>query len=130
MSHILVINDDEAVRTTIGKILQLDDHDISLAANRDRGVAQIWKQNFDLVICDTIATIEGLETVCQIRALSADLPIVSIIENTMTTDASAPAARDILGVPKRLGPTRTLAKPFTGREFLALVRELLRSESQ
>jgi CheY-like chemotaxis protein len=129
MSHILVIQGDEAVRTTIGKILELDYHDISLAADPERGLEQVWKQRVDLVICNTIATPEGLETARKIRAQSASLPILSILESPTPLDTTAAPGRGPFAAPNGLGPAWTLAKPLTGAEIRAVVRELLRSES-
>jgi two-component system response regulator MprA len=124
MSHILVIYDDEAVRVTIGKILQFDDHDVALTADGEGGVQRFCKQTFDLVICDTIMTKEGLETLRQIRMLSAGVPIISILESATSSDSSGPLPRGLLG------STRTLAKPFTGSDLLQLVRKSLCSESR
>jgi CheY-like chemotaxis protein len=53
MSRILVINDDEAIRVTIGKILELDLHGVVLVANAKRAIHTLQHQNFDLVICKT-----------------------------------------------------------------------------
>jgi two-component system response regulator MprA len=130
MSHILVIYDDEAVRVTIGKILQFDDHDVALTADGEGGVQRFCKQTFDLVICDTIMTNEGLETLRQIRMLSAGVPIISILESATSSDISGPLPRGLLRMSSGLGSTRTLAKPFTGSDLLGLVRESLCSESR
>ena len=127
MSTILVIYDDEAVRVTIGKILQFDEHDVALAVDGEGGVRRLCKQTFDLVICDTIMTKEGLETLRQIRTRSACVPIISILESGTSSGSSCTPPQGFLGTTE-LESTWTLAKPFTARDLLALVHEALCTE--
>ena len=125
MSTILVIYDDEAVRVTIGKILQFDRHNVALAVNGEGGVRRLCRETFDLVICDTIATKEGLETLRQIRMRSACVPIISILESSTSSGSSCTPHQGLVGMPAGLESTWTLAKPFNSNDLLALVHEAL-----
>src|SRR5262245_5022529 len=127
MSRILVINDDEAIRVTIGKILELDSHGVVLVANAKRAIHTLQHQNFDWVICDTSEK-GDMDVVSQLQQLGASMPIVSIIENFGSGIAPKMAPSQLASMAKKSGALHTLARPFTGNELLALVRKLLHSD--
>jgi CheY-like chemotaxis protein len=125
MARILVIDDDELVRGTMQAMLQSDGHEAVLAVDGDDGIRQFQQQSFDLVLCDVFMPHkEGLETVREIRQLSAGIPIISMTGSLPAGD-SDPMDPDFLRMSSMLGATRTLAKPFRPRELLALVKECL-----
>ncbi len=75
--------------------------------------------HFHLVACDTcIAHGEGLDTISEMRDLSAALPIIAFTEDPCATDAEYHAA----GPP---GGMEMLAKRFRRQELVALVRRCL-----
>jgi CheY-like chemotaxis protein len=111
MGRVLVIYEDEAVRQTLGKILELDAHCVTLAADGEHGFPQLQRQNFDLIVCDVKNDSAAMS---QLRRLCKDRPLISILES---------------GDPPRttseFAATRALAKPFQGADLLTLVRELI-----
>jgi CheY-like chemotaxis protein len=125
MARILVIDDDELVRGTVQVILASEGHESVLAVDGVDGVRQFQRQQFDLVLCDVFMPHkEGLETVREIRQLSAGAPIISMTGSIPTSDGGR-LDPDFLRMSGALGATRTIAKPFRPRELLALVRECL-----
>jgi CheY-like chemotaxis protein len=70
---------------------------------------------------------EGLETVRELRELSAHTPIIAITGALSARSASrlSDPALDYLRMARSLGATRTLRKPFTAQQLLALVKESL-----
>lgn len=108
MGRILVIYGDEAVRQTLGKILELDSHCVTLAADGERGVAKLRQQNFDLVICDKQDSSSSLPPVCRGR------PLILILESGGLPETSS-----------EFETMRTIVQPFEGSELLILVRELI-----
>ncbi|MGE0118611.1 MAG: hypothetical protein AB7S71_12245 [Dongiaceae bacterium] len=113
MGSILVIYGDEAVRQTIGKILELDSHFVALAADGEHGLPKLRRQNFDLVICDVE---DNSVSMAQLRQLCDDKPMISILESSDMARAGSETMR-------------TLAKPFEGADLLILVRTLIKSEA-
>ena len=125
MARILVIDDDDLIRGTVQSILALGRHDSVLAVDGEDGVRKFRRQQFDLVLCDVFMPHkEGLETVREIRQLSAGTPIISMTGSIPTADGGR-LDPDFLRMSGALRATRTIAKPFRPRELLALVRECL-----
>jgi CheY-like chemotaxis protein len=52
MARILVIEDDELVRSTIKRILEPAGHAVSTAVDGDDGIRQFRAEPADLVLCD------------------------------------------------------------------------------
>ena len=98
-----------------------------MAVDGDDGVLQFREQPFDLVLCDVfMPNKEGLETVREIRQLSAATPIISMTGSVATAlDSSGGLDPDFLRMAGAFGATRTIAKPFKTAELLALVQECL-----
>jgi CheY-like chemotaxis protein len=125
MARILVIDDDELIRGTVQTILASEGHDSVLAVDGEDGIRQFQRQQFDLVLCDVfMPRKEGLETVREIRQLSAGTPIISMTGSIPAGDGGG-LDPDFLRMSGMLGATRTIAKPFRPRELLALVRACL-----
>jgi len=125
MARILVIDDDELVRGTVRTILASDGHETALAVDGEDGLRQFHQQSFDLVLCDVFMPHkEGLETVREIRQLSAGTPIISMT-GSIPGGEDGRLDPDFLRMSGALGATRTIGKPFRPRELLALVRECL-----
>ncbi len=88
MARILVIDDDELIRGTVQVILASDGHESILAVDGEDGMRQFQRQQFDLVLCDVFMPHkEGLETVREIRQLSAGTPIISMTGSIPTSDS-------------------------------------------
>ncbi len=125
MARILVIDDDELIRGTVQAILASEGYESVLTVDGEDGVRQFERQQFDLVLCDVFMPHkEGLETVREIRQLSAATPIISMTGSIPTSD-SGRLDPDFLRMSGALGATRTIAKPFRPRELLAVIRECL-----
>jgi CheY-like chemotaxis protein len=125
MARILVIDDDELIRGTVRAILASEGHETTLAVDGEDGLREFHRQQFDLVLCDVFMPHkEGLETVREIRQLSAGTPIISMTGSAPAGDGDR-LDPDFLRMSSALGATRTIGKPFWPRELLALVRECL-----
>lgn len=127
MSHILVIDDDDLVRRTVETMLRMAGHEVALAVDGAEGLRQFQQQPFDLVIADIfMPNKEGLETVRELRQITAKIPII-----TMTGSFPGPHRGgdlgnvDYLRMAQVFGATRTLSKPFSYRDLLALADECL-----
>jgi DNA-binding NtrC family response regulator len=128
MARILVIDDDRLLRGAVELILRLEGHAVTCVSSGRQGLAHFRSHRFDLVACDIFTpNMEGLETIGEIRALAAELPIIAFTGGPDC--AAAPeSTRGFLRIARQLPRTEVLAKPFRSQELLALVRRCLRSE--
>jgi len=126
MAHILLIDDDRLLCGTVEMILRSQGHEVASAGGGREGIARFRSGRFDLVACDIfMPNREGLETVKEIRSLSASLPIIAFMGGD--DHAGSASDGDVLRVARELRGTEMLAKPFRSRELLALVQRCLES---
>ena len=121
MARILLIDDDDQFRTLLRKMLEKAGYDDIEEANDGRiGVKLFRQRSFDLVITDIIMPDkEGIETIIE---LTDDYPQIKIIA---MSGGGRIGPQDYLETAKRLGASRTLAKPFNYSELIDTVHELL-----
>ena len=118
MSRILVIEDNEAVRTLI--VAMLRDYTVFEAANGREGLEVFKAQEPDLVITDMIMPeMGGLETIAELHQLQ-NVPRIIAMSGSMSFPADEAAS-----VAQQMGVDRVLAKPFRLKEFLDAVHQLL-----
>ena len=62
MSSILIIDDEKAIRKTLGEILSYEGYQIDDAENGEEGLKRIKEKNYDVVLCDIkMPKVDGLE---------------------------------------------------------------------
>jgi CheY-like chemotaxis protein len=121
MSSILVIDDEEAIRTLCRRILTHEGYQVIEAPDGAEGVRQYREQRPDLIITDIIMPEkEGIETIMDLRR---EFPAVKII--AISGGGQATTGATCLHLAKSLGALKTLAKPFTRQELLEAVRYAL-----
>lgn len=123
MAHILVIDDDPAVREVLCGVLCREGHSADQAADGKMGLKRIKEQPADLVITDILMPVqEGLETIMTLRR---DYPNVRIIA---ITGGGCRGFFDSLKYAKQFGADYSLAKPFAPSELLKTVQQALLDE--
>lgn len=121
MARILVIDDDDFVRTLVKRALTRDGHTVVDAADGDAGMELLREGGWDLVVTDIVMPgKEGIELIMEIREGSPDLPILAISGGGGGTAPQGPL-RDA----RMLGADAALAKPFELEALSRLVSELL-----
>lgn len=81
MSKILIVEDEEAIRRVLVKILKEEDskYEIDEAADGLKAIDMIKAQEYDLVLCDIkMPKMDGVEVLDKTKTLKPDLPIVMI----------------------------------------------------
>jgi CheY-like chemotaxis protein len=129
MSRILVIDDDDLVRVTMKRMLEAGGHEVALAVDGIDGIRRFRAQSFDLVICDIfMPNKEGVETLRELQRVAQAIPIVTMSGGSpVPLGNGAPSGVDYLRMSAMLGATRTLSKPFSSRDLLAVVQECLKN---
>ena len=119
--RILIIDDEEGIRRMMKLALEKAGYE-TLDAPDGRSGLNVYQETLpDLVITDIfMPEMEGLETIMALRQVNPDVRI-------MTISGGGRCGCDYLPLALKLGSSQTLAKPFTPKELLGAVRELLES---
>jgi len=124
MARILVIDDDDDVRSVIRRVLQTDGHDVVEAADGKAGMKLFRESPADLVVTDLfMPEQEGLETIRELRRSSKDTKILVV------TGSPPGGPFDFRAHATLLGAGATLNKPFTREELLGAVHAILGTQS-
>lgn len=116
--HILVVDDDQAVRDSLARSLMYSGYEVTTANDGVEALAKLSSLRPDAVIMDVMMPrLDGLETTRSLRSSGNDVPILVL------------TARDAVG--DRVdgldaGADDYMAKPFSFEELLARLRALTR----
>ncbi len=79
MAKILIIDDEEVIRSTLQEILEYEDYTTELAADGKEGLSMLLNNSYDVVICDIkMPKMNGLEVLAQTAEQKPDTPIIMI----------------------------------------------------
>jgi two-component system response regulator MprA len=116
--HILVVEDDHAVRDALERALSFEGYAVDVARDGAVALSMIREGEYDLIVLDVMMPhLDGLETCRRIRAGGDDIPILMLTARTAVNDR-------VEGLDA--GADDYLAKPFSLDELLARIRALLR----
>ncbi|MAE68098.1 MAG: DNA-binding response regulator [Phycisphaeraceae bacterium] len=119
--HLLVIEDDAAIRRGIADALALDGFSVSEAEDADGGLALALELDVDLVLLDLVLPGDrvrhGLEVLEQVRRERPTMPVIILT-------ALGDEADRVRGL--RLGADDYVVKPFSVDELRARVQAVLR----
>ena len=113
---ILYVEDNEANRKIVRQLLKQTSYTLIEAYDGEHGVATALEARPDLILMDVqLPKISGLEATRRLRAeaATAETPIIAITSFALSGDDHRA---------KEAGATAYLAKPFSPRELLALIR--------
>lgn len=120
MQRILIIDDDHHILLMIKKMLERAGFEVDLASNGNEGLELFKKMPVDLVITDIIMPEkEGLETIREMKRLRPDLKIIAM------SGGGKVSSDNYLNTAKIFGASRTLAKPFSQKQMVSAVQDLL-----
>ncbi len=79
MSNILIIDDEKAIRKTLGEILSYEGYKIDEAGDGEEGLKRFKEKNYDVVLCDIkMPKIDGIEFLDKASEINPDVPIIMI----------------------------------------------------
>lgn len=120
MTHVLLVDDEEALRATLTYSLVKEGYKVTTAADGMTALKLFHKQVPDIMILDLmLPVVDGMEVCWRIRAFS-DIPIVMLTAKDQDIDK-------IWGL--EAGADDYVTKPFNTRELLARIKAVLRRRS-
>jgi two-component system chemotaxis response regulator CheY len=121
---ICVIDDDDAVRQTICRILSGSGYSIAEARDGRLGLKMIEQSQPVMIITDIVMpNREGIETIMEVKQRFPHIPILAI------SGGGRLEPDGFLDLAVKLGANDCLAKPFRPPELLSKVASILRDES-
>lgn len=120
MTTVLVIDDEEAVRSLLRQLLQRRGFAVIEARDGEEGLRCFHSQPVDLVICDLIMPrLNGVETILGLRRASPDVKIIAM------SGGGRSHAIELLKVAGDMGADHVLGKPFSIDQFMTIVAQCL-----
>jgi len=124
MYAILVIDDDDHVRTAIESILTRKSFEVVVARDGRAGLDVFKARKFDAVVIDIfMPEMDGFATLRALRRLDSSIPIVAMSGRAFTDPKDG--APDFLSMAVKLGASRALQKPFRGDELVDALLQCL-----
>jgi DNA-binding response OmpR family regulator len=120
MARILLVDDDDQLRTMLCEVLTRAGYEVQEASNGKLAIELYRTNPTDLVITDLVMPEkEGLEMIVELKRLSSEVKIIAM------SGGGRGGAQDYLTMAKALGAQRVLAKPFSHAEILEAVNQAL-----
>ena len=118
--RILVVDDDPSIRRTLQTGLSKAGYEVLEAQDGEEASRILSDTGADLVIADIyMPKKSGLEVIMELRDQSASTPVIAMTDGGRTKNFNPLSYSEVLG------GVRTIAKPFTLDEMLALVKQEL-----
>ncbi len=117
---VLVVDDEEIIRTTVAEILKgSGDHEIDFAQDGEEALKKSRVNFYDLLLLDIrIPKIDGYEVLKKVRLMYPDLPVIFL-----TGKGDVKKIMESIAQYKLNG---MIEKPFTPEQVLAIVKKYLK----
>lgn len=118
--HILVVDDDEMMRSFVKELLVIHDYKVTEADNGKAALKELRENTPDLVITDIIMPeMEGISFIRELRSFNKDIPVIAMTGNIHGR------AEEFLDISSKLGADEVLRKPIKSQEFLEAINKFL-----
>ncbi|MEJ5990559.1 protein kinase [Ramlibacter sp. PS3R-8] len=124
MTAVLLVEDDDAIRNNVARILRLEGYDVSVATNGIEGLERARAVRPDVVISDI--NMPGMDGFALVEALRAEATFATTVVMLLTALDDRASMRRGMGA----GADDYLAKPFTRVELLDALDALLRKRGR
>ena len=119
---ILVVDDEDIVRTSCSRTLSPEGYDVRLAKNGAEGLKMANEERFDLVLTDLkMPDMDGIEVLRIIKEQWPETAVI-IVTGYQTVDTAVKAIK--------LGAYDYIEKPFTPDALITAVREALTNKQK
>ena len=122
--RVLVVDDEPSIVISVEFLMKREGFEVSVARDGEEALALIGAERPDLVVLDVMMPkLNGFEVCERVRAdpAFADMRILMLTAKGREAEMSKGLA---------LGADAYMAKPFSTRDLVARVKELLKSESR
>ena len=120
MADLLVVEDDEAVRSAVGRILREAGHSVAVAEDGAAALSHFESQPVDLIVTDVyMPDMDGVEFLIRLGQLETTVPVVVI------SGGGWASAGDVLERARALGAAATIEKPFDPDGLIGVVEAVL-----
>lgn len=120
MAQILIADDEDGFRFLLRRTLAAVGHEVCEVVDGDAAIAALRTFPARVIIVDLFMPgKEGIETIIEVRRSYPATKIIAI------SGGAPQAGTSFLGMAQKLGAHRTLSKPFSAAELLAVVSDLL-----
>lgn len=124
MTSILVIDDDEAVRSAMTILLGANGFEVVAVADGNTGIEAVKSRHFDVAIVDLFMQgMDGLQTTKGIRTHDANIPIIAA--SGFMLNGSCPEMPEFEAMAREAGATATMYKPFRPKVVLQIIQDAL-----
>lgn len=121
MARILIIDDDETIRSVFHRFLTGKGYEVDVAADGRQGLRMLEEKIVNLVITDIMMPeTDGLEVVMAIQGKDATIPVIAI------SGGMHAMPMDFLPMAKKFGATSVLYKPVELDDLLIAVEAAIR----
>ena len=118
LGHVLIVDDDDAVRSAFARTLRLHGMEVREARSGAEALTRIEAHTYDAVLSDiAMPQMDGIALLSAVRGLDLDVPVLLI--------TGAPALETAIGA-VRLGALDYLAKPIAGDALAAATLRAIR----
>lgn len=121
MPHILVVDDEEDIRSLLTGFFRKHGHEVSIATDGKTMFAALNVKQIDIVILDVMLPGEDGFSLCRRIRATSKVPVIMLT-------AVADHVDRVVGL--EMGADDYLVKPFDARELLARVKAVLRRTTQ
>ena len=134
MARVLIVDDEEGIRTTIGAFAEKDGHTVSLASDAMEALDLLDKEPFDVVVSDIVLPRKsGVALLADIREAQPDVQVIMVTgepEVSTAAEAVRKGAFDYLSKPvSREAITKVVAAAAEKKALLDRTR-LLEEENR
>ena len=117
MAHILVVEDETAVRTFVTRALEAAGHTVVAASDGGSAFALVQSEKFDLLLSDIVMPVmDGIELALSVAALYPDMPILLMTGYAREKERAHNLESLIVDI---------ISKPFTLDELQTFVTDAL-----
>jgi two-component system nitrogen regulation response regulator NtrX len=130
MAHILIIDDEQPIRTSLREILEYEGHTIEEAKDGMEGIMMATKTSYDAIFCDIkMPKMDGLDVLDMFASKNVATPVIMISgHGTVETAVQAlkKGAFDFIQKPLDLNRILVTLKHATDKEELIAETKMLR----
>jgi DNA-binding response OmpR family regulator len=118
MNKILIIEDEESIRTVLEDDFRLEDYEVEVASDGTEGLAKALNPDIDLIILDIMLPgMNGFDICKKLRSKGIRTPVIMLTAKGQEIDR-------VVGL--EIGADDYVTKPFSPRELQARVKAVLR----